>query len=249
MREIRVYVEQEIAVNQSVSLDAGAARHLTTVLRVKPGQPVTLFNGKGGEYRGVVTDCSGKTLITKPVEFIADDRESHLQVILGIGLSRGERMDWAVQKATELGVTVIAPLFTERTEVKLNGERADKRRRHWRQVIISACEQSGRNRLPEILPPQPLASWLSEQSGTHKFVLHHRSDQSLSAEAPADGRTTLLIGPEGGLSEDEVAQAVSCKFRPLTLGPRVMRTETAPVAAISILQMFWGDFGRTTPGA
>lgn len=242
MREIRIYTDQPLTENQSVVLDDNAARHLKTVLRVKPGQPVTLFNGAGGEYQGTITDSATKKVIVALSVHRQLERESPLHITLAIGISRGERMDWIVQKATELGVSVIVPLITERTEVKLNAERAQKKLRHWRQITISACEQSGRNKLPEIQPLQQFGDWLSQQSGENKFVLHHRAATPLASLAKFARSATVLIGPEGGLTEAEITAAAARSFQPLSLGPRVMRTETAPVAAISVLQMLWGDF-------
>jgi 16S rRNA (uracil1498-N3)-methyltransferase len=176
-------------------------------------------------------------------EFDKADRESNLSIHLAIGISRGERMDLIVQKATELGVSEITPLFTERCEVKLSGERLDKKVNHWQQVAISACEQCQRNSLPSINAPVKIEQWQVNCDASLKLVLHHRTDQSLSDMPPPSGQVALLIGPEGGLSEREIEQAISLGFSPLALGPRVLRTETAPLAAISILQSLWGDMG------
>jgi len=167
------------------------------------------------------------------------DMESPLRIEMGIAVSRGERMDWVVQKATELGVTAISPLFTERTEVKLKAERAAKKLRHWQQIAISACEQSGRNQLPTIADFKALPNWLSAVEADRKFVLHHRSDDHPGGEAPTS--VALLIGPEGGLSEAEIEAAMDAGFEAMRLGPRVLRTETAPLAALSVLQSRWGD--------
>jgi 16S rRNA (uracil1498-N3)-methyltransferase len=154
-------------------------------------------------------------------------------------------MDWIVQKATELGVSEITPLFSERTEVKLNGGRLEKKLRHWQQVSISACEQCQRNLVPSINPALTLDQWLSQDTGNAeqlKLVLHHRSDKSLAQHQPPKS-ACLLVGPEGGLSDNEISRAMDNGFAALTLGPRVMRTETAPLAAISIMQSVWGDMG------
>jgi 16S rRNA (uracil1498-N3)-methyltransferase len=150
-------------------------------------------------------------------------------------------MDWVLQKATELGVTKITPLITERTEVKLGGERADKKMEHWQHILISACEQCQRNLLPELSAPKLFSEWVNECDAELKFVLHHRDNQGLPQDKHAKS-VALLIGPEGGLNDVEIAQAVAQQFSPLTLGPRVLRTETAPVAAISLVQYLWGDF-------
>ena len=165
--------------------------------------------------------------------------ESPLDIHLGIAVSRGERMDWIVQKSTELGVTSLTPLSSEHSGVKLAGDRADKKILHWQQIAISACEQCGRNRPPIIHPLQALNLWLASTVAERKFVLHHRADNIGTGRAPAS--IALLVGPEGGLSESEIAAAAQAGYAALRLGPRVLRTETAPLAAIAILQGWWGD--------
>ncbi|MCB1667047.1 MAG: 16S rRNA (uracil(1498)-N(3))-methyltransferase [Porticoccaceae bacterium] len=241
MREVRVYTCQPLSSGEDVILDPMASRHLT-VLRLKPGSQITLFNGNGGEYAARLTETGSKTHRLAVGEF--DDRktESPLATHMGIGISRGDRMDMVVQKATELGIQKITPLYTERTEVKLKGDRVDKKMRHWQQIVISACEQCGRNTLPELAQPQPLQDWLDSPAGL-KFVLHHRSEKSLNSYTETPDSIALLVGPEGGLSKQEIDAAQQAGFKPLTLGPRVMRTETAPLAAISIFQFLWGDMG------
>ncbi|MEH6639936.1 MAG: 16S rRNA (uracil(1498)-N(3))-methyltransferase [Porticoccaceae bacterium] len=275
MRIPRIYTPEVLALDGTVALDAQSSRHLLSVLRLKPGAELILFNGfsngNGGEYRGVLLDHrdlgqsvsplgqtlnknSGKKSRSTKIEkvatvsikkFIEVNRESPLSIELGIGISRGERMDWVIQKSTELGVQKIIPLFTERTEVKLDGERLDKKCTHWRQIAISACEQSGRTRLPEIAEPIALADWLPEASP--RFVLDPEAGTQLVAkDVKSEAKPTgvvLLVGPEGGLSESEVQQSVAKGFVGITLGPRILRTETAPLAAITQCQTLWGDFG------
>ena len=168
------------------------------------------------------------------------ERESSLTLTLGLAISRGDRMDYAIQKSTELGVTAVVPLLTERTEVRLKGERQAKKLRHWRQIAISACEQCGRNRLPTIHDIQPLSGWLGTVPDGSRLLLHPRAQYGIGdVEAPA--AAVLLVGPEGGFSDREVDAATAAGFRPFALGPRVLRTETAPVAALAILQYCWGD--------
>lgn len=208
---------------------------------MQAGRELILFNGEGGEYSAEISAVHKKQVDVSVKEFTAENRQSHLQLELAIGVSRGERMDWVLQKATELGVTKITPLMTERTEVKLGGERADKKMEHWQQILISACEQCQRNILPALSEPQYFSDWISTCDAELKFVLHHRDNQGLP-ENQTTQSVALLIGPEGGLDDDEIAQAIAQKFSPLTLGPRVLRTETAPVAAISLVQYLWGDF-------
>ena len=152
-------------------------------------------------------------------------------------------MDWIVQKATELGVAKITPLFTERTEVKLSGDRLDKRQQHWQQVAISACEQCQRNLVPIVRRAEPIGQWVDSTAATSKVVLHHRSARPLTELSSPDGDLTLLIGPEGGLSDAEITLAEGKDFQAVSLGPRVLRTETAPLAAIGIAQSLWGDMG------
>lgn len=243
MRDIRVFTDQPLTTGKKVTLDTIASRHLATVLRLKAGDPISLFNGQGGEFLATLNECNSKQVTASITDFTDTERESPLHIHLGIGMSRGDRMDWIIQKATEVGVTEISPLYTERTEVKLKGDRAEKKLRHWQQVSISACEQSYRNRVPVIHPPITVNQWLSSVEAEKKLVLHHRSQHSISELGEQQtASAALLIGPEGGLSTDEIKRAEAHCFMPLTLGPRVLRTETAPVVAISILQSLWGDF-------
>ena len=243
MRIPRVYTPQTMAIGDCIELEAGAARHLTSVLRMNSGQLVTLFNGMGGEYSGELIEAKKGKATVRITEFDQVDRESSLAIHLAIGISRGERMDWTIQKATELGASKITPLFTERCEVKLQGDRLDKKVEHWQQVAISACEQSQRNRVPKINNPLKLDQWQTSCDASLKLVLHHRTEKSLGDMLAPSAEIALLIGPEGGLSEREIEQAIAQDFQPLALGPRVLRTETAPLAAISILQSLWGDMG------
>ncbi|MEH6466588.1 MAG: 16S rRNA (uracil(1498)-N(3))-methyltransferase [Porticoccus sp.] len=243
MRDIRVFTDQPLTTGKEVTLDAISSRHLATVLRLKTGDPISLFNGQGGEFLATLSECSGKRVTASVTDFTNTERESPLHIHLGIGMSRGDRMDWIIQKATEVGVTEISPLHTERTEIKLKGDRANKKLRHWQQVSISACEQSYRNQVPIIHPPSTINQWLSTVEAEKKLVLHHRSQHSISELGKQQtASAALLIGPEGGLSNDEIKLAEECSFMPLTIGPRVLRTETAPVVAISVLQSLWGDF-------
>lgn len=242
MRITRIFTEQPLQVDAVVELGRDAARHLVTVLRLQVGHPLTLFNGEGGEFDAEIVSAGNKSVAVRVLTHDAVERESPLVTRLGIGLSRGDRFDWVLQKATELGVTELVPLHTERTEVKLRGDREEKKQRHWQQVIVSACEQSGRTRVPQLHPPQSLDEWLAVTADI-KLLLHHRSDTTLSSlrqRQPASA--ALLIGPEGGLSEQEIARGTAAGFQSLTLGPRVFRTETAPVVALGLLQGLWGDF-------
>lgn len=243
MRTIRVYTNQELHIGEELTLDETTSRHLITVLRLKPSDEVTLFNGKGGEFSATLTTCHQKKAAVMVSSFLDTDRESPLHIHLGIGLSRGDRMDWVIQKATEAGVTEITPLYTERTEVKLKGDRTEKKMRHWQQVSISACEQSYRTQPPSLHSPISIDNWCNGIQAEKKLVLHHRSQQTLrELKENTVTSVALLIGPEGGLTEQEIQQAENKQFSALTLGPRVLRTETAPIIAIGILQSLWGDY-------
>jgi 16S rRNA (uracil1498-N3)-methyltransferase len=241
MRIPRIFTPQALTPDSTLVLAEAQSHYLSKVLRMQAGRELILFNGEGGEYSAEISAVHKKHVDVSVKEFSADNRQSHLQLELAIGVSRGERMDWVLQKATELGVTKITPLMTERTEVKLGGERADKKMEHWQQILISACEQCQRNLLPELSEPKCFSDWISECDAELKFVLHHRDNQGLPQNKTTQS-VALLIGPEGGLDDNEITQAIAQKFSPLTLGPRVLRTETAPVAAISLVQYLWGDF-------
>ena len=241
MRNPRIYVPVTLEAYQPVDLPESAANHVGRVLRMKPSDPLVLFNGEGGCWQARVNEVTKKRVQVVPLEHIPGDKESPLHISLGQTLSRGERMDYAIQKAVECGVTEITPLFTERCEVKLKNDRQDKRLRHWEQVVISACEQCGRNIPPMIHAPMHLSKWLESRTAQMNFVLHHRTGKALSGYEKPES-VSLLIGPEGGLTAEEIAQAEQEQFHPLALGPRVLRTETAPISAISLMQFLWGDW-------
>lgn len=241
MRCPRIYTPQSLTVNATVLLDDDAARHVSRVLRMQSGDALILFNGDGAEYNASIASVDKKSVLVAIESANTIDRESPLAIHLGIAISKGERMDWVIQKATELGVTEITPLQTERVEVRLNNEREEKKLSHWQAIAIAACEQCQRNRMPTIHSPQSLSNWLDSVQSDVKFVLHHRSEVNLASNSERPRSVALLIGPEGGLSESEITLAEKKNFAPLRLGPRVMRTETAPLAALSVLQFLWGD--------
>jgi len=242
----RIYRPGPLACGQSIELDGQAAVHLTRVLRLRTGDALVLFNGEGGEFAARLVEAGRRLARIEVGEFAATEVESPLELVLAQGVSRGERMDYTVQKAVELGVSRIVPLETARTTVNLDGERRGKRLAHWQGIANAACEQSGRNRVPAVEPVRDFDEWLAEAAGQPglKLVLHHRAEQSLAELAPPSGPVTLLIGPEGGLSETEIEAAITHGFRPLRLGPRVLRTETAALAALSVLQWLWGDYAE-----
>jgi len=239
MRVPRIYTEQTLSRDASLTLEHGPSAHIARVLRMQADDMLTVFDGRGGEYAATVTAVNRKAVDIQTGEWRPGIPESRLRIHLGIAVSRGERMDWGLQKATELGVTVITPLLTERGGVKMDAERAAKKRRHWGQVLISACEQCGRCELPLLQPTCELPAWLGAVEAARKFILN-----PAEGVAPDDGapdNVALLAGPEGGFSAAESALAVASGFATLQLGPRVLRTETAPLAAIALLQGLWGD--------
>lgn len=241
----RIFTEQALASGAEVILEPGPSHHLLRVLRLKPGADLRLFNGHGGSFAATLVGSRGQHALAAVCDFDPADRESPLAIELAIGISRGERMDWIVQKAVELGVTAIRPLVTQRTEVRLGGERGErgeKKLGHWRHIAIAACEQCGRNLVPAIHPAERLAHWLPRAAGL-RLVLTPGAARPLATLAAEPTAVTLLIGPEGGLAAEEIAAAEALGFRALSLGPRVLRTETAPLAALTLCQARWGDLG------
>jgi 16S rRNA (uracil1498-N3)-methyltransferase len=238
MRLSRLYIDSPLALGR-LALPDDQAHYIGRVLRLQPGQEVQLFDGRGAEFRGVLMEVGKKAVHVELRERLEGLPESPLRVHLGQGLSRGERMDWAIQKATELGVAEITPIVSERCEVRLSDERADKRLAHWRQVAISACEQCGRSVLPVIHAPALLDEWLAHCEADLRLVLHPQAVPLSTHTRPA--RLSVLVGPEGGLSEAEVERARQSGHQPVRLGPRVLRTETAPVVALAMAQQLWGD--------
>lgn len=239
MRLSRFFIDAPLALGRH-ALPEAQAHYIGRVLRLAVGDAVQLFDGSGQEFVGELVEVGKKTVQVELREQFAGLAESPLRIHLGQGLSRGERMDWAIQKATELGVAEITPLVSERCEVRLKDERADKRLAHWRQIAISACEQCGRSVLPTLHAPVVLADWLAQTEAELKLVLHPVAEPLASHPRPQS--LAFLIGPEGGLSEAEVQQAQRAGYHAARLGPRVLRTETAPVVALSVAQQLWGDF-------
>ncbi|MCP8686222.1 16S rRNA (uracil(1498)-N(3))-methyltransferase [Marinobacterium sedimentorum] len=240
MRIPRCHEPQPMNPGDTLLLSDNNVQHLARTLRMRAGDQVMLFNGDGSECLATATEVDKRSLQVRIESQERPGRDSPLQIHIGQTLSRGERMDYAVQKATELGMARMTPLFSERCEVKLNSERQDKRLRHWQQVAISACEQSLRCTLPQLDAPEPLEHWVGSVEADLKLVLHHHSARPLG-DLPRPSSIALLIGPEGGLTEAEVQLAIAAGFQPVALGPRVLRTETAPVVAQAILQSYWGD--------
>lgn len=247
VRMTRVYVDAPLATGEQVRLPDEAARHLATVLRLRRGDKCWLFCGDGMEYRAELVESNKQGVVALLEDSRATPAASPLPITLIQGIARGEKMDLILQKATELGVAAIAPVFCRRSEVRLQGERLDKRVQHWLGVVRSACEQSGRSELPRLLEPVDLARYLAGQFDApgRRFRLDPSAGVGLaSVTGQAPECITLLVGPEGGLAEEDHAAAEAAGFEPLRLGPRVLRTETAGLAAIAVMQGLWGDLGR-----
>ncbi|NCA69297.1 MAG: 16S rRNA (uracil(1498)-N(3))-methyltransferase [Sphingobacteriia bacterium] len=242
-RTPRVYVETRLSTGEEVCLPPAPTRHLIQVLRLVPPAHVILFNGDGHDYHGHLVG-SARAGARVALEYATDPEPMRmLDIHLAIGISRGERMDYAVQKAVELGVGQITPLFTERTQVQLTGERLQRRRDHWRGVVIGACEQAGRRRLPRLHEAMRLTSWLDSHHGLG-LLLDPKADRPLTSLPTPGTAVTLMVGAEGGLSPRERGLAEACGFIGVRLGPRILRTETAPLAAIAIMQALWGDLSQ-----
>jgi 16S rRNA (uracil1498-N3)-methyltransferase len=244
MRLTRVYVGQPLATSSRVTLEGAAANHIRRVLRLAPGAALTLFDGRGGEYEARIEGLRKDAVLVIVNQHQAVERESPLAITLAQSVSRSERMDLVVQKATELGVTRIVPVLTERTVVRLDAAQADSRVRHWRAIAVGACEQCGRNTVPQIAPPLALPVFLrsvvaGDAQGI-RIILSPGGNLRIR-DLDAGRGLILLIGPEGGLSEPEHSAAADAGFRALSLGPRVLRTETAAIAALAAIQQRLGD--------
>ncbi len=239
----RVYLAQALSVGATIALPVDTARHLVQVLRMRVGETFIAFNGEGGEYTASLSAVGKRDAQATISAHSAVDRESPLSMTLAQCVSKGDRMDYTLQKAVELGVSAIVPLMSSRTVVKLDAERWAKKIEHWQGVIISACEQSGRTRVPSIAAPQDIDDWLRGNADEHlKLVLAPGASKQLRQLDRSSRAVTLLVGPEGGLSDAECALAARHDFIPLALGPRILRTETAGVAALAAIQAQWGDW-------
>ncbi len=240
MRVPRIFCDRPLVSGTEIELDTRAQHYVRQVLRLRSGQALVLFNGNGRDVSAELTACGRQGCRARVGDIVAQEHAAQLTLHLGIGISRGERMDFAIQKAVELGVHDISLLQTARGGVQLSSERLPKKIDHWHGVMISACEQSGRSRLPTLNPPQSLDSWLNNYSAG--IVLDPLAEQGLPALSPPGDDLALLVGPEGGLSESEYTMARDAGFTAAHLGPRVLRTETAPLAALAAVQALWGDF-------
>jgi 16S rRNA (uracil1498-N3)-methyltransferase len=243
MRVTRIFVEQKLVSGKGVGLPEQAGLHLTRVLRLDPGTPITLFDGTGGEYEGTL-ERDGKSWWARVGAHDPVERESPLSLTLLQGVARGERMDLIIQKATELGVARILPVLLERSVVKLDAKQRARRLEHWRAIAIAACEQCGRNRVPEVPEPQPLSDAIASLPERSARCLLAADGEAPLARVPVADGAALLIGPEGGLADNERKFALANGFTAYRIGPRILRTETAGLAAIASLQTTAGDFAR-----
>ena len=242
MRVSRLFTPVHLAAGKHIELDDDNGHYVRTVLRLKRDDEIILFNGAGGEYVGTVGEVSRKTVLIHIDKWLERTVESPLLVTLGLGISRGDRMDLSVQKAVELGVNQITPLLTERCVVQFKGEKKPQRWLHWQKIVQHAAEQSGRTMVPELAEIDLLQQWVNKQQGL-KVFLDPYADSTLADLNPQDQHVTLLTGPEGGFSGQEREVAKAAGFIPVRLGSRILRTETASLAALAAVQMLWGDFG------
>ncbi|MGH8541252.1 MAG: 16S rRNA (uracil(1498)-N(3))-methyltransferase [Stenotrophobium sp.] len=242
----RIFLDQPLTTGDIITLPDDAARHLVQVLRMRVDETLIVFNGTGGEYEAILSSVNKRDAQARIGKFHDVNRESPLRVTLAQCVSKGERMDYTLQKAVELGVTEIVPLLSARSVVKLDAERWDKKLEHWRGVIVSACEQSGRTSLPVLHPVQALDAWLAATpTDALKLTLAPNASHGLRDIAADNRDIILLVGPEGGLSETEIRAAQAQGFTALALGPRILRTETAGVATLAAIQTLWGDWSHS----
>ncbi len=242
----RIHVDTPLLAGAAFTLPPGASRHVQ-VLRLQPGAAITLFDGQGGQWQAEVLAMGRKDVTARLLAHQAQERELHSQVTLALGMPANERMDALVEKATELGVAAIVPLVCERSVLRLAGERAERRSAHWQAIAVAACEQSGRNRVPQVHPPQPLRDWLASlpvaTPGPGLRLVLSLAAQALplrqrlacGAAVAGSGPVSLLSGPEGGLSPAELAAAEAAGHLPTSLGARVLRADTAPLAALAVI--------------
>ncbi len=242
MRVTRVHVDAALSTGASITLPETASAHLVRVLRLQPGDACVLFNGDGHDYDARITSVGKRSVETLVVGDRAVHNESPLRITLVQGIARGEKMDWILQKATELGIVGIVPVASERSEVKLDPERAGKRLAHWRSVVVSACEQCGRARVPDVAAARSLQAALTDLPAVPRFLLDPEAAQSITTVSqPLAAGSVLAVGPEGGWSPRDREMLGSAGFSGLRLGPRILRTETAGIAAIAAMQSRFGD--------
>lgn len=242
MRLTRVYVDAPVSIGKRLVVDGTAANHITRVLRLRSGDALTVFDGSGGEFAARIEEFRKDSVIVSVDEHRPVERESPLSLTLVQGISRGERMDWIVQKATELGASRIVPVFTKRSVVRLDEKQAERKLQHWRAIAVAACEQCGRNRVPELATPADFYEALvPDTSGATRLLLSPSGELRIDDLKDVGSGITVLIGPEGGLEDVEQDMAIAAGFKGVRIGPRVLRTETAAIAALTIIQRQFGD--------
>ena len=239
----RIHCELRLGPGAQFALAPDAAQHVSRALRLKAGDSITVFDGRGGEYEATIQRIDKERVDVKVGAWRDLERESSLPVGLVQGLPEADKMDWIIQKAAELGVGWIQPVICERSVVRLSGERAERREAHWRRVAVAACEQCGRNRVAEVRPALGFQSWLAGEARGERWLLAPGGAPLAGHQRPV-GALELLVGPEGGLSDRELEWAAAKGCETIALGPRVLRTETAPIAALAAIHALWGDFAR-----
>jgi len=242
MRDIRIFQDCELSTDISIALSEQASRHLAQVLRLSVDNELTLFNGSGKDFIARIVTINKKRVEVVILSEHKNNAESTLDVHLFQGISKGDRMDTAIQKSVELGVQAFTPIVCERTVVRTSDERNEKKASHWRNIIISACEQSGRARIPELSPVLEFATALSTITPEQSILLHPKQSENLSSTALASQRINIFIGPEGGFTEQELELAINAGLKLVSMGNRILRTETAPIAALAVLQARFGDY-------
>ena len=241
MRIPRVFINQKIISSEIISLPEDKVHHITHVLRLCVGDQIKLFNNTGLEFRAEIIEATKKTIRVQVKDDGQLENESPLTITLCLAISRGSRMDFSIQKAVELGVTTIIPIISEFGNVKLTDNRTDNKLSHWMKIIVGAAEQSGRNRLAELQSPITFNEWTNSESTATKLILHQGAEQTMSKINLQDDKLTLMIGAEGGFSDSEFQKALDNNYIPISLGPRILRTETAVVCSVSNAQQLWGD--------
>jgi 16S rRNA (uracil1498-N3)-methyltransferase len=237
----RIHCDQRLGPGAQFALAPEAAQHVGRALRLKTGDALTVFDGRGGEYDASIQRIDKDRVEVKVGAWRDVDMEPRLRIGLVQGLPEADKMDWIIQKSVELGVAWIQPIVCDRSVVRLSGERAARRESHWRRVAVAACEQSGRNRIPEVRPTLAFQSWIAVPATAPRWLLDP-AGEPVTRKSPGAHDLELLVGPEGGLSERERELAASQGCEPVALGPRVLRAETAPLAALAAIHALWGDF-------
>jgi len=241
VKSVRIYQPGDYAPGSSISLSPQAVQHVSVVLRMKAGEKIIIFNDTNYEYQALILSADKKKVLVKILASTYADRESSLLIQLAPSICKGERMEWMVQKAVELGVTSIQPLVSERCVVKLDKKRMEKKQAQWMAIAISACEQCARNRLPDIHPAVPFSEFVQQKRQGMKFILNPLAEKNWREYSLTSKQLTLTVGPEGGFNESEITMAEHAGFSSLSMGPRILRAETAAITGVSLLQAVFGD--------